>query len=211
MARLGESDIGSDGSFKVLVPPNTPVRFQMLDKYGRSLAAPNGDNTSEPLWIQGRPGEARVCGGCHEDRTKSIQLTPGSSLLQATTVLKGWTRVYHGAITENCTPLEVSNQIIGRAKKARGLAMADVPGFDPDYLGIVVFASTGLRPSPGIGLGGRYYIVCTDTLDDIPEPEYASMVADVSERDAIILTSARPIVVEQDEDEDDTDENTESK
>jgi hypothetical protein len=86
MARLGESDVGSDGSFKVLVPANTPVRFQMLDKYGMALATDSGQtNTSEPLWIQGRPGEARVCGGCHEDRTKAIQLTPGSSLLQATT------------------------------------------------------------------------------------------------------------------------------
>jgi hypothetical protein len=35
------------------------------------------------VWIQGRGGEARVCGGCHEDRTKTPQIQPGSSALQA--------------------------------------------------------------------------------------------------------------------------------
>jgi len=82
IARLGDVDVNADGSFKAIVPANTPVRFQLLDKYGMSLMQ-NGGQTSEPLWIQGRAGEARVCGGCHEDRTKPIQLTPGSSLLQA--------------------------------------------------------------------------------------------------------------------------------
>jgi len=80
MARLGEADVTPEGAFKALVPPNTPVRIQLIDKYGLAVKDANG---SEPLWIQGRPGEARVCGGCHEDRTKAIQLAPGSSPLQA--------------------------------------------------------------------------------------------------------------------------------
>ena len=85
MSLLGEADIQPDGSYKALVPPNVPVRQQLIDKYGMAVATSGkgGDTASEPLWIQGRPGEARVCGGCHEDRTKSIQLTPGSSALQA--------------------------------------------------------------------------------------------------------------------------------
>jgi hypothetical protein len=88
MARLGETDLNPDGSFKVLVPANTPVRVQLVDKYGMAINAPGisagaPGNTTEPIWIQGRAGEARVCGGCHEDRTKSIQLAPGSSALQA--------------------------------------------------------------------------------------------------------------------------------
>ena len=84
-ARLGEVDINADGSFKAQIPANTPVRLQLIDKYGMALAAsgPGGDTASEPVWIQGRSGEARICGGCHEDRTKSIQLAPGSSILQA--------------------------------------------------------------------------------------------------------------------------------
>ncbi len=85
MALLGEADVQPDGSYKALVPPNVPIRQQLIDKYGMALgtSGKGGNTASEPLWMQGRPGEARVCGGCHEDRTKSIQLTPGSSALQA--------------------------------------------------------------------------------------------------------------------------------
>ncbi len=84
-ARLGEVTINPDGSFKAQIPANTPVRLQLIDKFGMALATsgPGGDTASEPVWIQGRSGEARICGGCHEDRTKSIALAPGSSILQA--------------------------------------------------------------------------------------------------------------------------------
>jgi hypothetical protein len=84
MSRLGEMDLNADGSFKARVPANTPVRIQLIDKYGLAVKAPSGI-VSEPLWIQGRAGEARVCGGCHEDRTKVLSIAPGSSLLQAAT------------------------------------------------------------------------------------------------------------------------------
>jgi hypothetical protein len=84
-ARLGEVAINPDGSFKAQIPANTPVRLQLIDKFGMALATsgPGGDTASEPVWIQGRSGEARICGGCHEDRTKAIALAPGSSILQA--------------------------------------------------------------------------------------------------------------------------------
>jgi hypothetical protein len=85
-SRLGEVDVAADGSFKALVPANTPVRLQLIDKYGMAIAvAANSptDNASEPVWIQGRAGEARTCGGCHEDRTKTLSIAPGSSALQA--------------------------------------------------------------------------------------------------------------------------------
>ncbi len=88
-SRLGETPLQADGSFKVLVPPNVPVRFQLIDQFGMAATAaggsPGGDTVSEPIWIQGRPGEARVCGGCHENRLESIQIAPGSSTLQAQT------------------------------------------------------------------------------------------------------------------------------
>jgi hypothetical protein len=85
MSLLGEADVQPDGSYKALVPPNVPVRQQLIDKYGMALgtSGKGGDTASEPLWMQGRPGEARVCGGCHESRTKSIAIAPGSSALQA--------------------------------------------------------------------------------------------------------------------------------
>jgi hypothetical protein len=76
-ARLGEIDLGGDGvSFKAVVPANVPIHIQLLDQFGMA-------QQTEPIWIQGRAGEARVCGGCHEDRTKTPQVTPGSSALQA--------------------------------------------------------------------------------------------------------------------------------
>ncbi len=75
-ALLGEIDPAGDGSFKAVVPANVPIHIQLVDQFGMALA-------SEPIWIQGRAGEARVCGGCHEDRTKTPQLAPGSSSLQA--------------------------------------------------------------------------------------------------------------------------------
>jgi len=31
----------------------------------------------EPVWISGRAGEQRVCGGCHEDRSKNTVVPPG--------------------------------------------------------------------------------------------------------------------------------------
>jgi hypothetical protein len=84
-ARLGEMDLNPDNSFKALIPANTPVRVQLIDQFGMAIATdgPGGSNASEPVWIQGRAGEARLCGGCHEDRTKTLQIAPGSSTLQA--------------------------------------------------------------------------------------------------------------------------------
>jgi hypothetical protein len=81
-SRLGEVDVNSDNSFKAVIPANVPVRIQLIDKYGMAVPS-GGGNASEPVWIQGRAGEARACGGCHEDRTKTLQLAPGSSALQA--------------------------------------------------------------------------------------------------------------------------------
>ena len=52
----------SDGSWLANVPPYMPIHLQPLDKFGMSIR-------NQRLWIQGMPGESRVCGGCHESRT----------------------------------------------------------------------------------------------------------------------------------------------
>ncbi len=83
MSRLGEVDIQPDGSFKALVPANVPIRMELIDAFGMAADNGKGGNAQEPVWIQGGPGEARVCGGCHEDRSKTTQIAPGSSVLQA--------------------------------------------------------------------------------------------------------------------------------
>jgi hypothetical protein len=33
---------------------------------------------NEPVWFSGRPGEVRVCGGCHEDRSQPVTVTPAA-------------------------------------------------------------------------------------------------------------------------------------
>ena len=69
-AVLGIAPVHSDKSWAALVPANTPLHLQPFDKFGMALV-------NEPVWISGRPGESRVCGGCHEDRAKTVVVTPG--------------------------------------------------------------------------------------------------------------------------------------
>ncbi|MES1206775.1 MAG: hypothetical protein ABUS79_12635, partial [Pseudomonadota bacterium] len=68
----GEVPVESDGSFAAKVPANVPVHMQVLDKF--ALAVGN-----EPIWISGRAGEERTCGGCHEDRTLTSDILPGQT------------------------------------------------------------------------------------------------------------------------------------
>ncbi|HZO99502.1 MAG TPA: hypothetical protein VFD30_04340 [Terriglobia bacterium] len=59
---LGEAPVEKDGSFFVAVPPDKPVRFELLDSKGQVLRA-------QRSWVWTRPGEERGCAGCHEDKT----------------------------------------------------------------------------------------------------------------------------------------------
>jgi hypothetical protein len=76
-AILGEADVYEDGSWLAAIPPYVPVHLQPVDEFDMSIR-------SQTLWIQGMPGEDRVCGGCHEDRSKPVQ--PGG---QALTIAAG--------------------------------------------------------------------------------------------------------------------------
>ncbi len=58
---LGEAPIEEDGSFYIAVPPDKPVRFEVLDGAGRVVRA-------QRSWIWARSGEEHGCVGCHEDR-----------------------------------------------------------------------------------------------------------------------------------------------
>jgi hypothetical protein len=60
---IGEAKVEADGSWLAKVPPYIPMHLQAVDEF--ELAIRN-----ETTWIQGMPGEDRVCGGCHEDRTQ---------------------------------------------------------------------------------------------------------------------------------------------
>lgn len=83
-SRYGEIPVQPDHSFAAQVPANVPLHIQLIDKFG--MAAPvNGAHgtasstavADEDIWISGRPGEARFCGGCHENRTATAPIAPG--------------------------------------------------------------------------------------------------------------------------------------
>jgi len=59
---LGEAPVEEDGSFYIAVPPDQPVRFEVLDAAGRVIRA-------QRSWIWSRSGEEHGCVGCHEDRS----------------------------------------------------------------------------------------------------------------------------------------------
>jgi len=68
---LGQVPIGSDGSFNIEVPANTPLELQLLDADGMALRTCS--------WIWARNHEPRGCIGCHEDG----ELTPENRFQEA--------------------------------------------------------------------------------------------------------------------------------
>jgi hypothetical protein len=75
-AVLGEATVYGDGSWLANIPPYIPVHLQPVDKWGLSIR-------NQRLWVQGMPGEARVCGGCHESRTGDNDLGINQNLTVA--------------------------------------------------------------------------------------------------------------------------------
>jgi hypothetical protein len=75
-AVLGEATVYGDGSWLANIPPYIPVHLQPLDKFGLSVR-------NQRLWVQGMPGENRVCGGCHESRTGDNDLGINQNLTVA--------------------------------------------------------------------------------------------------------------------------------
>ena len=68
-ANLGVASVDASGSWSAKIPANIPVHVQTVDMFGMSLF-------TEPVWFSGRPGEAMICGGCHEDRTHPPEVSP---------------------------------------------------------------------------------------------------------------------------------------
>jgi hypothetical protein len=66
----GEVKVNDDNSFAAQVPGNVPFHMQVIDKFAMSIV-------NESIWISGRAGEQRFCGGCHENRTTTTVIQPG--------------------------------------------------------------------------------------------------------------------------------------
>jgi hypothetical protein len=71
-ALLGEAEVREDGSWLAQIPPYVPVHLQPIDEFDLMIR-------NQTTWVQGMPGESRVCGGCHERRTETFD--PGSGPL----------------------------------------------------------------------------------------------------------------------------------
>lgn len=68
-AILGEAQVHADGSWRADIPPYLPVHLQPLDRFDLAIR-------NQMLWIQAMPGEANVCGGCHESRAMEQSSAP---------------------------------------------------------------------------------------------------------------------------------------
>ncbi len=58
---LGYAPIEPDGSFKLVVPADTPIGLAVVNDKGEAFQ-------THTNWIQVRPGERRTCDGCHSPR-----------------------------------------------------------------------------------------------------------------------------------------------
>jgi hypothetical protein len=74
---VAEAPVEADGSWLANVPPYVPMHLQPLDEFDLAIR-------NQTTWIQGMPGEDRVCGGCHEGRRNAIM--PGG---QSQTIAMG--------------------------------------------------------------------------------------------------------------------------
>jgi hypothetical protein len=83
-SRYGEVPLQPDNSFAAIVPANVPFHMQLIDKFALAVPVSGSHGTAtgtpvanEDIWISGRAGEQRFCGGCHENRTAPSSITQG--------------------------------------------------------------------------------------------------------------------------------------
>jgi hypothetical protein len=69
---LGYAPVEPDGSFKLVVPADTPIGLAIVDAKGRAFQ-------THTNWIQVRPGERRTCDGCHSPR-RGAALNSGATV-----------------------------------------------------------------------------------------------------------------------------------
>jgi hypothetical protein len=74
---LGEAPVEKDGSFFINPPSETAIRFELLDRSGKIVAAEKG-------WFWARRGEQRVCVGCHAGPERAPENAVPQVLLHST-------------------------------------------------------------------------------------------------------------------------------
>ena len=74
---LGKAPVESDGSFFVQAPADRGIRFELLDRAGKTVAAEKG-------WFWARRGEQRVCVGCHAGPERAPENAVPQTLVRST-------------------------------------------------------------------------------------------------------------------------------
>jgi len=101
-AILGEAPVQPDGSWLAAVPPFIPMHLQAVDEFELAIR-------SQTTWIQGMPGESRVCGGCHENRT-----APNNPSAQMQTIAATQMQNYMNPIAERVEyPWQMTTGTVG--------------------------------------------------------------------------------------------------
>jgi hypothetical protein len=85
--KIGDLRIEDDGSFHLDVPPNTPLKMELVNRAGQVVRSSS--------WVYTRPKENRGCIGCHEDP----ELTPENR--EAKAVIKKPVKLTAPAILTN--------------------------------------------------------------------------------------------------------------
>ena len=78
---LGKAPVEPDGSFYVQAPSESPLRFELLDREGKIIAAEKG-------WFWARKGEQRVCVGCHAGPERAPENVTPQVLLRTRTPVR---------------------------------------------------------------------------------------------------------------------------
>ncbi len=74
---LGTAPVEQDGSFFIQVPGDSPLRMELLDASGKTLAQESG-------WWYARSGEQRICVGCHAGPERAPDNAVPAVLLRTT-------------------------------------------------------------------------------------------------------------------------------
>ena len=74
---LGQAPVERDGSFYVQTPSERAIRFELLDRTGKTVATEKG-------WFWARRGEQRVCVGCHSGPERAPDNVAPETLARST-------------------------------------------------------------------------------------------------------------------------------
>ncbi len=72
--KIGDLRIEDDGSFHLEVPPNTPLKLELVNGAGQAVRSSS--------WMYTRPKENRGCIGCHEDPELTPENRGAKALIQ---------------------------------------------------------------------------------------------------------------------------------